>query len=59
MIALNNIAETAPALTARERGHAANLIRLIAKGKGDCAMALQDRDYLAKVNPALLANIER
>lgn len=58
MNTLNNITETAPALTARERGHADNLTRLIAKGKGDCAMARQDRDYLAKVNPALLANIE-
>ena len=54
-----NIIETAPALTARERGHAANLTRLIAKGNGDCAMARQDRDYLAEVNPALLASIER
>ena len=58
MFNLNNVTETAPALTARERGHAANLTRLIAKGNGDCAMARQDRDYLAKVNPALLASIE-
>ena len=58
MITLNSITETAPALTARERGHADNLIRLIAKGKGNCAMARQDRDYLAEVNPALLASIE-
>ena len=59
MFALNNITETAPALTARERGHADNLTRLIAKGNGDCAMARQDRDYRAKVNPELLASIER
>ena len=59
MFNLNNINESAPALNARERGHANNLTRLIAKGKGDCAMARQDRDYLAKVNPALLASIER
>ena len=58
MFTLNSITETAPALTARERGHADNLIRLIAKGKGNCAMARQDRDYLAEVNPALLASIE-
>lgn len=59
MNTLTNITETAPALTDRERGHAANLTRLIAKGKGDCAMARQDRNFLAKVNPALLASIER
>ena len=58
MITLNNITESAPALTARERGHADSLTRLIAKGKGDCAMARQDRAFLAEVNPALLASIE-
>ena len=58
MFNLNNVTETAPALNARERGHANNLIRLIAKGKGECAMARQDRDFLAEVNPALLASIE-
>lgn len=58
MFTLNNITESAPALNTRERGHAVNLARLIAKGKGDCAMARQDRDYLAEVNPALLASVE-
>ena len=58
MFNLTNITESTPALTARERGHANNLVRLIAKGKGDCAMARQDRDYLAEVNPDLLASIE-